>query len=165
MALSQFPIAFARSAETSIRAADLLRALRDSTGDLPWNTLGAVQGALRNAKVAATEALSEANKRPATAEAYMADMGGPSTLIDFQNAMGAIETAATAYNARVQSMLNLLTVSEVMWMEVFSADGIDTQILKHNPAIPNANPDKKADHLRVSQELADLIAAFESAGA
>lgn len=162
--ISLFPEAMPKAARASIKAADALRALRDSTGDMPFNLIEVVQGSLGNAKSATYDALSEGNKQPIAAEAFMASIvgpGGPATLAEFQTSAFAIETKAAAWNVALEAAILSMTSDELIGMAI---RGVAPKTYKM-PEYKGIMPAAKADALRASVALSDLITAFESVGA
>lgn len=161
MALSQFPSVMPSAVTAVLRAATALRYIRDTSGDLPFHRLNEAQDALRDAKVTTFAALSEGAKAPATSEAFMAGLGGPASLEDYQSAAMVIEAKASAWNALIDSTLASLPVRSVIGMVSVSLDGIVTKHVEHKSFIPA----DYAANLRSSQQLTDLIEAFEAVGA
>lgn len=161
MALSQFPSVMPAAVSAVLRAASALRYVRDTSGDLPFRSLNDVQDALREAKTTTFAALSEGAKAPIAAEAFMAGLGGPSSLADYQASAMNIEAKASAWNALMASTIHSLPVDAVIGMVTLAMDGIETKHIEYRSFIPATY----AEPIRSSQQLADLIAAFEAVGA
>lgn len=161
MPLSQFPTAMPAAVTAVLSVAAALRHIRDASGDLTLHAINAAQDGLRHAKATTLGALSEGAKAPEAAEAFMAGLGGPATLAEYNAAAVEIEAKAAAWNARVAACLASLPVDAVIGMVVVDRDGIITRHIEHKSFIPA----DYADPLRHSDELAALIAAFEAVGA
>lgn len=161
MPLSRFPSVMPRAAEAVLSAAAALRYVRDSGGDLPWHALHRVQDGLAQAKAACLEALAEGQKQPASADAFMAAMGGPATLTDFAARMAEVEAAASAWNGTLSALLADLSAAEVVALIRRGEGMAATRHIEFVPYLTGA----RADALRQSQALAALIAAFEAVGA
>ena len=161
MALSQFPAALNASVPAVIKAADSFRYLRDTTGDMTWRTLNVGLSNLRDARATATLALSEANKSPVGAEAYLADLGGPQTLAAFQSGLVNISQKANAFSAVLALWVEGLPVSEIRTIQTVSLNGISSAQIVDTAFVSSAN----MGTLRTSVELQELITAFEAIGA
>ena len=161
MSLSQFPTIMPAAVASVIRAATALRYIKNTTGDLPYSALDEVQGALRESKSTTFAALAEGLKAPTAAESFMASLGGPETLTDYQYSAFEIENKASAWNDLLETVLNSLPVDAVQGMVTISYDGIVTRHREYKSFIPATY----AVTIRESQELVDLIAAFETVGA
>ncbi|AVO36589.1 hypothetical protein [Pukyongiella litopenaei] len=159
--LSQFPRVMDRCVRAVIVAAEALRRVRDGTGDLSIRDLHAIQQGLRSSKYQTYQVLTEAAKAVPAAEAYMASVNGPATIAAFQAQAVVLETAAAAWNARLDAMIATLTGPEVIGLVVRNFDGVQTKDLTFASVIPET----KAAPLRASTELAALIAEFEVVGA
>ena len=129
--------------------------------DMPFNLIEVVQGSLGNAKAATYEALSEGSKQSVAAEAFMANQGGPATLVEFQAKAVEIETKATAWNAALKAALLSMTADELIGLTIRGVAPLDYKMVEYKDTIPAA----KADALRASVALSELITAFESVGA
>ncbi|MBL3569931.1 hypothetical protein BV509_01100 [Rhodovulum sulfidophilum] len=161
MALSRFPAVMPRAAEAVIAAADALRYIRDTSGDLRLREIDGAIEALRTAKLACLAALAEGQKQPAAAEAFMASLGGPETLADFGAALVQIDAAATAWNDSWAAWLGTLAVSDLIQPATMIREGVDTRYIARIEAVSDAT----AAPLRQAQALDDLIAALEATGA
>lgn len=161
MGLSRFPSVMQTAVEAILQTADALRFVRDTQGDLPWVYLDAVQNGLRASKVGTYAVLAEAAKQPQSAEAYMASLGGPETLAEFQAKAVQVEIAAAAWNAFLAGFIETLPHSALIAIVVQSYDDIRTKHIEHPGYIPAA----EAVAVRTSSTLTDLIAAFEAVGA
>ena len=161
MALSQFPAALNASVPAVIKAADAFRYLRDTTGDMTWRSINTGLETLRNARETSTLALSEANKSPVGAEAYLADLGGPQTLVAFQSGLVNINQKATAFTDVLALWVDTLPVSQVRSVGTVSYGGVSSVQVIDTPFVSVVY----MDTLRASTELQDLIVAFEAIGA
>lgn len=161
MPLSQFPTAMPAAVAAVIHVATVLRYIRDTSGDLTFNALNDVQNALRISKATTYAALQEGAKSPAASESFMASIGGPETLADFQAAAFDLEAKASAWNSLVAATLSTLPVDKVIGMVTVSTNGIETRHIEYKTFIPA----DLAAPIRTSQQLADLISAFEAVGA
>ena len=161
MPLSQFPTAMPAAVTATLAAAIALRHIRDTKGDLTFRALDTVQDALFRSKVTTYSALVEGAKAPAAAEAFMAGVGGPASLADYQAAVVNIETKASAWNGTLSAALAELTGPELIDLVSRDVDGVKTRHIEMASFISAA----KAGPLRASSELAALITAFEDVGA
>lgn len=159
--LAIFPAALTECAASVLALAAALRHVAGARGDLVWSDVDAVQNGLRRAKIATIQALAEAAKRPADAEAYMRSMGGPESLAAFQAAAAEIEARAAQWNRRLAEALAGLTADEAVRMVTHDAGGITTRHVQHVHYLPA----RLAEPLRGSTELAELIAAIAAFGA
>jgi hypothetical protein len=158
MALSRFAIALPRAADAFQNAADALRYIRDTQGDLPWQFLESAQTKLAVARVTGADALAEANRQPVGAEAFLASIGGPAALAEFSTLLTTIGTRMNQWNSGVTSLIALLNGPELIAL-VRRADG--ATYFERVGFLTAA----RADVLRGSNQLANLIAAFEAVGA
>jgi len=161
MTLSRFSSVMPQAVEAVLTTAEVLRYVRDSQGDLTWRALDQVQNGLAQSKAACTQALIEGQRQPTSSEAFMAGLGGPATLAEFQAGIMACEVAAAAWNTALAGFLGGLSGSEVV---ALVRRGEGTAATSHIERVPYLTP-ARADVLRQSNELAALIAAFEGVGA
>lgn len=161
MVLSRFSSVMPSAVDAVLSTAEALRHVRDTQGDLPWWALDRVQDGLLQAKESCLAALSEGQRQPVTSEAFMASLGGPETLADFQAKIQACEIAAVAWNAALGSLLSSLAADEVIALVRRGGGIMATSHIERVPFLTQA----RADTIRQSQELTDLIAAFEAVGA
>lgn len=160
MALSRFPKAMDDAANAVIQLTKAARYVRDSSGDLRLRDLDRIQEALRAAKLAATEVITEGQKSPANAEAFMASMGGPTSLQAFGAAMVDLETKASAWNDALAVWVGGLSAANFAEVATVSREGTDTRHILRVDMCDGLT----ATPLRESTELADLIAALEAVG-
>lgn len=158
MALSRFPTVMPQNVEAVLRAASAIRHVRLATGDLLFRDLDAVQAGLEQAKITFVAALTEAQKAPEAAQAFMASVNGPVTLAQYQQGAVTIETAAAAWNARLAATLASLTSADLITL-VTRPDS-QTKHIERSAFIPAV----VADPLRQSAELGALLASFEAVG-
>lgn len=161
MGLSRFSSVMTRAVEAVLATAAALRYVRDTQGDLPWWALDRVQDGLAEAKVSCIEALVEGQRQPASSETFMASLGGPATLGDFQSKIAACEAAAAAWNASLGQLLASLTATEVIALVRRGQGNMGTSHIERVSYLAQ----DRADTLRQSAQLAALIAAFEAVGA
>ncbi|WP_444453101.1 hypothetical protein ACTTAI_19110 [Rhodobacter capsulatus] len=162
MALSQFPVVMPRAVAAIVAAAASLRYLRDTSGDLTWLALETAQDSLRPAYGASLEALVEGAKAPEAAGVFMASIGGPATLVEFQGKLESFVGAAEAWNAFLEGYLAALPQSCLVGLVRRDLNGINgTWHIERPGFIPSA----EAAALRASPELAALITSFEAVGA
>lgn len=160
MALSTFPTDMPVAAAAVLASAEKFRAIQSQGGGLLWRVLEDAQNSLRASKLACLKAMAEGQKQPAGAEAFMAQIGGPATLAEFAAALQAVEVAASAWNDFLTTFLAGLPTSDLIAVHRQDQNlPTETRHIIRPAAIANA------DALRNSQELANLIAAFEAAGA
>lgn len=160
MALSTFPQMMSNAAETVILTANRLRNLRDGSGAIQLSDIDAINRALRSAKSSSVNAIAEGQKRPVDAEAFMASIGGPSTMDAFQAAIANLDAAAAAWVAAWKATVEALDVADLISVQTVTAGGVQsTQIVRIDTI-----PDPAATSLRQNQALADLIATFEAYG-
>lgn len=158
MALSRFPAMMDANVSAVLRTATALRFIRDSTGDLAFRHLDAVQSGLEQSKVTFGMAFAEAQKAPEAATAFMASIGGPASLQDYGAGAIALEAAAGDWNGRLSAALASIPAADLI-TTVLRAE-TQTRHIEHAAFISAVI----ADPLRQSPELAALIAAFESLG-
>lgn len=158
MALSRFPKVMADNVDAVLRAADAIRHVASSTGDLTFRNLDAVQSGLELAKLTFIEALTEGQKAPVAAQQFMASVNGPVSLAEYQAKAGAIEVAAAAWNAKLAATLASLPNADLI--ALVTRPDSQTKHIERAAFIHAA----VADPLRQSQELLDLLSAFESVG-
>lgn len=160
MALSTFPTDMSAAAAAVLASAEKFRAIQSQGGGLLWRMLEDAQNSLRVSKLTCLKALTEAQKNPAASEPFMASMGGPATVVAFAGALQSVEVAASAWNDYLSTFLAGLPTSDLIGVHR-QDQGMPTETrhIIRPAAIANA------DALRQSQELSDLIAAFEAAGA
>lgn len=156
MAFSTYMQALPAVALAVADVAAQLRLIQSSSGDLTILQIAQAQSGLERAKLAAVSLIEEGAKAPAATEAMMAEMGGPSTLAEFGAGMVAIEAAAATWNAALDDALQ----ASPGWSLV-TRPQTDTR----HPEPAQFVPAAIAEPLRQTQALADLIAAFDAAGA
>lgn len=161
MGLSQFPAAMGRLASAVISTAEAIREIQSSVGPVPIGLLDRLQSGLRGAKAASYETMAEYAKQPTAAGKMMADVGGPATLADFQDKIGALEVKASAWNTALSGYLSQLTGADLLALEIVDADGVSTKHIKRR----NTASVAVSDAIRADPALADLLVAFEEAGA
>lgn len=159
--LLRFGTIMPQAAAATIAAADALRFVRDSSGDLTVAALDAVQTGLARAKAATYAALAEGARNPVLAAGFMATIDGPESLAVYQANAVAIEARAAAWNAMLQTQLRALPPATLISLAVTSSNGIESKRIETVRFLTSA----QASGIRTSSELADLIAAFEAAGA
>lgn len=150
-----------RAVEAVHSTAAALRHVRDTQGDLPWWALDRVQDGLAQSKETCLAALAEGQRQPVSSEAFMASMGGPITLADFQTKIAACEAAAAGWNAALAAFVASLSASELIVLVRRGEGMMATSHIERVAFLTQA----RADTLRQSPELATLIAAFEAVGA
>lgn len=161
MTLSRFSSVMPRAVEAVLTTATALRHVRDTQGDLPWWALDRVQDGLAQSKASCVEALIEGQRQPATSEAFMASLGGPPTLADFQAKIAACEVAAVAWNKALAVLLASLDATEVIALVRRGEGSMGSSHIERVAFLAQS----RADVLRQSDEMAALIAAFEAVGA
>lgn len=159
--LSRFPNVMQSAVEAVLQTADALRHVKNSSGDLTWYALESIQNGLRQSKVTTYATFEEAAKQPANAEAYMAAMGGPQTLADYQEKAMKIEIAAAAWNSYLSRWLEGIPHEMLIGMITINANGISTRHIERPAFIGEVY----AQQLRASPELGALVSAFEAVGA
>lgn len=159
--LSRFPTVMQSAVEAVIKTADALRYVRNTSGDLTWRSIDAIQEGLRESKITTYATFAEAAKQPASSEAYMASMGGPQTLTDYQAKAAGIEIAAHNWNAFLRTWVASIPHEMLIGVVTASVNGIETKHIER-PAFVGA---EHAMSLRASPELQALIEAFEAVGA
>ena len=144
--------------EACIDVANLLRAFRDSTGDMSLADVQRIENGLTRAKDFCIRALAEGKKQPAGAEAVMKGAGGPDTLTALETGLGGVEVSAAGWNVAVDAMYPNLKWNDLIER---TTTAVGTKVTNHKMLIPSV----LADTLRQSTALQDLIAAFEAVGA
>ncbi len=158
--LSRFPVVMPQCVEAVLAVAAALRHVSQSSGDLTWRDVNAIQDGLHRAKETTAAALAEGQKAPAAAEAFMASIGGPATLAEFAALAADIEAKATAWNVRLAAALAELTADEVIFLGHRGEGAAATRHVQYRHFLPA----RVADPLRQSDELAALVAAFVAVG-
>lgn len=163
MGLSRFPKAMSDAADAVLRAGEALRHVSTASGDLTFRDLDLIYEGLASSKIHALAALAEGSKPGAQAGAqeFMASMGGPATLTDFQSKLVTIETKAAAFHAEVAAAFAAMPPTDLIRVNSRSVGGVTVPFIERAAFIPAAY----ADPLRQSTELAELVAAFEAVGA
>jgi hypothetical protein len=162
MPLSTFPTDMANAAQAVLAASEKFNAIHSQSGDLMWRLLEDAQNSLRQAKAAALKAMASGALQQTNAEAFMATLGGPVTLADFQAGLVQVELASTAWNDHLENeFLPSLPNVDLIGMAVNNRDGIETRHYNRPAFIPGI----RATPLRQSQQLSDLVAAFAAVGA
>jgi len=159
--LSRFAITLPRAADAFLNAADALRFIRDSGGDLTWRALEDAQKKIAIAKAAGFDAFEDAQKQPATAEQFLADIGGPATLAEFNTLLGQLNTAMNAWHTGLTQLIAVMDGPEFLAVAQSGTGASSTFHFERVGGLTQA----RADVLRNSSQLADLIAAFEAVGA
>lgn len=163
MPIPRFDVTFSAAVEAMQTAADRLRYLRSSTGDMQSMVImDLIPGDLARAKATAVAALDEIQLNPTAAgEALKRYPGAPQTVPTFVAAVTAVEAAAGAWNADLSAWLAGLSVSDLVALQ-----GVDLGAGKVAQFVwaQGFSGDKVAP-LRASAGLSTLIAAFEAAGA
>jgi hypothetical protein len=162
MALSTFPSDMNAAASAVLSCAAAFRAIATQSGDLTWRMLEDAQNSLHIAKSTSIVALSSASSAPAAAEAYMASIGGPASISDFQASLAAVETAAAAWNVALSAFLASLPTNQLLHLATRDV-GLPTETKYISR--PAFIPGQYAAALRAEPSLSALIAAFEAVGA
>jgi len=162
MALSQFPIVMPQAVAAIVAAADSMRYLRNTAGDMTWMTLEMAQDALRPAYEMSLDALAEGAKAPEAAGAFMASIGGPETLVDFQTMLQGFVNATAAWNGFLSTYLSTLPQSCLIGLVRRDLRGITGTWHIERPGFI---PGEHAANLRAAPQLLSLIEAFEAVGA
>jgi len=162
MALSQFPIVMPQAVAAIVAAADSMRYLRNTSGDVTWMMLEMAQDALRPAYEMSLDALTEGAKAPEAAGAFMASIGGPETLMEFQTLLQGFVDATAAWNSFLATYLSTLPQSCLIGLVRRDLRGITGTWHIERPGFI---PAEAAGALRASPELGALIGAFEAVGA
>ncbi len=163
MAIPRFDLKFSTAVSDMQSAADLLRYLRDSAGDLQMLVVTShIPDALAATRASAIAAGTECQMDVAAADQALTRYpGAPQTVAALQGAVGAILQAAQLWKADVQAWLAGLTVADlVTFAEVDLGAGPVGRFVW-----ADGLPEAKVAPLRQSAGLASLIVAFESAGA
>ena len=161
MPLSQFPAAMNAAVPAILAASESLRYIRDTTGDLTWRSINAMQSDFRTAKTACLLAIAEANKSPASAQNYLANMGGPATLVLFNDGLSNIQQASNALFQAFGVWLDGLPNAEIRSVVNVTVNGVTTPQVVDAAFVSAAS----AAPLRTAPQLAALIVAFEGIGA
>ncbi len=163
MPITPFPTLFAQAATAVQAAADALRYLKNTTGDLPIYNLFNVWQTMQTANGITTALMTSAALDPTSATAALPSFGGaPATVADLQAGFQSIQTAAAAFNVAAAAWITAnLTAGDLLTIQPSTVNGISSQVMTWSDHIPAA----KIDPLRQAPELATLIAAFEAIGA
>ena len=163
MPIPRFDVTFSAAVEAMQTAADRLRYLRDTTGDLQrLVVMDLIPADLARAKATAVAALDEIQLNPVAAGAALTRYpGAPQTVPAFVAAVTTVETAAGAWNADLGAWLAGLAVSDLVALQ-----GVDLGAGKVAQFVwAQGFTAATVAPLRTSPGLASLIAAFEAAGA
>lgn len=161
MGISLFKEAMPAAGRATVSAANALRHVRDSSGDLPFSALNTVQEGLAEAQDRTAAALIEGAKQKTFAEQFMAEMGGPATLAEFQAATVNIKAKVAAWNVVLEAALQSVPSADLIGLVQYGSAPMDFKLIRHKAHIPAAI----ADPLRADPALAELISAFEAVGA
>ena len=163
MPIPRFDAAFSAAVEAMQAAADRLRYLRDSVGDVQRAVImEQIPSDLARAKATAVAAIQEIQIAPAAAAgALVRYPGAPQTVAAFIAAVQAVEVDAQAWNADLVAWLDDLTVADLVTIRGvdFGAGPVAHFVWAQGLGGVLVAP------LRASPGLAALIAAFEAAGA
>ncbi|MGV8987829.1 MAG: hypothetical protein ACOH2H_16265 [Cypionkella sp.] len=163
MAIPRFDAIFSAAVEGMQNAADLLRYLRDTTGDLQTSVIwDRLPQAMARAKATAVAALQECAKAPSAADLALPRYpGAPQTVATFTAAVIAVEVSAQVWNADLSAWLSGLTLADLVALK-----GVDLGAGKVAQFVwVDGFTAAQVAPLRQSAGLASLIAAFEAAGA
>ena len=167
MPIPVFDTALPRLAEALNHTADVLRNIRDTSGDLSWRAAHLEREkalfALRSAWLNLRGLVVDGSEQPIAANlAVLNDRlpdypGLPSTAGAFQTAMEGIHTDIQAFNVAYATWHDALAVSSIIeWQNPGTA-----QMTRH---LKSALTEVEAAPLRSSTELNDLITAIEAMG-
>lgn len=163
MTIPRFDTMFSAAIETQQAAADLLRYVRDSKGDLQSSViLDHIPRALAQAKAGAVGALTECAKDVDAANVALTRYpGAPQTVDAFQAAVKAVEMAAHAWNTDLGTWLAGLVVSDLLSIQAVDLGAGKVAQFVWAQGFNGA----KIAPIRQSPGLAALIASLEAAGA
>jgi len=161
MALSKFPAAFNAVTESILRAADEARAIRDGSGDLRWSsivnlirTLGQLEANYEVAKV-------EGQKQLTAAQAYIAELGGPATLAQFNTLMSNVSTRKQNMLNGFDTILGNLSGNDFYVQKTLNLGGHSITLMEQQDFIPTTT----SNTIRASALIANLITDLEALGA
>lgn len=163
MSIPRFDDKFSQAVADMQAAADLLRYLRDSAGDMQSSViLARIPDVLAAAKASSVQALLECQKNPVAAAEALKGYPGAAQSVDALTASSlAVGAAAGDWNNALGGWLATLSVANLI-----SLRAVD---MGYGPAGRVVWADGFAEALvtplRKSAGLAALIAAFEAAGA
>lgn len=162
MQIIDFGQRFRRSAESVGRAGNVLRTFRDAVDGVPKHIIfGALQTALGDAKAATVDTIVAAQLDADKANAVLSQfLNGPASIADLQTSAANIQAKADAWNVVFAAWFNAQPLSVAYAFEETGDTGKEYMGMKSVDLI--AGPE--IDTLRNSQELADLIEAFEAVG-
>lgn len=163
MPIPRFDVTFSAAVEAMQTAADRLRYLRDTQGDIQRHVImDLIPADLARAKSTAVAALAEIQRAPEAAGLALTRYpGAPQTVPAFFAAVGAVEAAAQAWNSDLAAWLAGLSVSDLVTLQ-----GVDMGAGKVGQFVwAQGLSEAQVAPLRASSGLAALIAAFEAAGA
>ena len=161
MALSRFPGVMQSAVDAVLNITEKIRFVKNSSGDLLWQSLDDIQDGLRRAKETTFATFIEAEKQPEWSEEYMAKVGGPVSIAEYKQLAVQVETAAYFWNLYLTNVfLPSLPQENLIGMVTNNYNGVSTRHIERPFFIPGS----LASPLRQSKELADLLSAFESVG-
>jgi len=161
MPLSTFPRAVDDAIAQMVLVANVARGLSDGTGPIRWSEIENLMLRAGGMLAAYDNAKAEAQKSLAAAQAYIADMGGPATLAEFNTAMVEVETRVDAFASAVETFIGTKTSDEFAQVVNLNVGGRNARILQRRDIMPDAT----ATQLRGTAVLANLITALEAVGA
>lgn len=158
MALSAFPRAVDDLVAQIVAVATLARGIRDGAGDLRWSALENFMLRLGGLQAAYDAAKAEAQKQLPAAQAYIADLGGPATLAEFNTLMTEVDARIAAFATAVETFLAGRGADEFAQVVELNVSGKATKVLQRRDIMPAAT----ATQLRGTAVLANLITALEA---
>jgi hypothetical protein len=163
MPITPFPTLFAQAATAVQAAADALRYLKASSGDLQVYNLFNVWQAMQAANGITIALMTSAAADPTAAMAALPSFGGaPATVADLQAGFQNIQAAAQAFNVAAAAwIIANLSATDLLSIQPSTVNGVSSQVMTWTDHIPAG----KIDVLRADPSLAALISAFEAIGA
>ncbi len=161
MALSRFPAAFDNVTQGIITAAETARTIRDGVGPLRWSTVQQLVRVLGQLESNYEFAKVEAQKQLTAAQAYIADVGGPATLAEFNTLMTAVSGRKQNLLNGLDTLLGNLSGTDFYKQSSLNIGGYNITLLEQNDFVPDAT----STDIRTSNLIANLIADLEALGA
>lgn len=163
MPIISFSALFAQASADVQAAADQVRYLSSTTGDIQIYQLLAVWESMARANVSTTEALTEAAVNVTAANAALPQFtGAPQTVADLQAGLTNIKAAAAAFKTAAEGWISVnLSAADLLLFSSWVTNGVSSDVLGFATFIPSA----KIAPLREDPSLAALVAAFDAIGA
>lgn len=163
MPIISFPALFTKASADVQAAADQVRYLSTTTGDIQTYQLFAVWQLMAQANISTTDALTQAAANVTAANASLSQFtGAPQTVADLQSGIQNLLTAAGDFKVAATSWITAnLTAADLLAFSTYAVGGVSSDVLGFATFISSA----KIAPLRSDPTLAALVSAFDAIGA